>query len=414
MDWTINRSFFDVIMFIMQYAWVIMIAGPIANIIVSILYFFTEKKKVLLILLQIISVSFIIPVFLAITSFLSDFLKQLSVGYFLCGLGLIICSLEIVMLIINRINFTNTVITTSAQAEENDEILPEHLSIEKEFYEALNHEIRRKILRLIDAHGSSTFTEFKQVLDIGTGTLYHHLKMLSSLVYQKEDKHYYLTKLGNLTVRFIQDNLSYLTTITKEDKEGHQTRFSKQFISRLKLERVFTWLFESKPVRARFAIIIPLIMICVPAILGFQNNFFFFINYELAEDAIAFTPILQVPAYLVGGFIGWFFAWGLIELFSFFNFKKRGNYYISLIGTGLSFLPILIYALIVYLIHTWGADLSPLLSGTLLITAQLGSVYMLVAFNIYHKDLKVEKAISIVLPVHYISIFLNVLLFAFG
>jgi hypothetical protein len=238
--------------------------------------------------------------------------------------------------------------------------------------------------------------------------------MLSSLVYQKEDKRYYLTKLGNLTVRFMQDNLSYLTTITKEDKEGYKTRFSEQLVSRLKLERLFTWLFESKPKKARYAIIIPLIMICVPAFLGFQNNFFFFINYELIGDSIAFTPILQVPAYLVGAFIGWFFVWGLIELFSFFNFKKRGNYYKSLIGAGLAFCPILIYAVIVYFIHAGGADLSPLLSGTLLIIAQLGSVYMLVAFNIYHKDLKVEKAISIVLPVHYISIFLNVLLFAFG
>ena len=55
---------------------------------------------------------------------------------------------------------------------------------EGSFYYALSHEIRRNIIRLIGESGKGSFTKFKRTLEISTGTLYHHLDVLKSLVVQ--------------------------------------------------------------------------------------------------------------------------------------------------------------------------------------------------------------------------------------
>ena len=83
---------------------------------------------------------------------------------------------------------------------------------EGQFYNALSHEIRRRIIRIVGKNLRSSFTEFKQSLNISTGTLYHHLEVLKDLLYQKFDKKYYLTVLGECAFDILEHNTESIET----------------------------------------------------------------------------------------------------------------------------------------------------------------------------------------------------------
>jgi hypothetical protein len=56
-------------------------------------------------------------------------------------------------------------------------------------------------------------------------------------------------------------------------------------------------------------------------------------------------------------------------------------------------------------------DVPDVVSGIFLVIAQLVAVYFLTMFQMYQKGLKLEKAFSVVLPAHYLAIFLYLLVF---
>ncbi|MFW9946978.1 MAG: winged helix-turn-helix domain-containing protein, partial [Candidatus Odinarchaeota archaeon] len=68
--------------------------------------------------------------------------------------------------------------------------------MESNFYYALGHDLRRKIIKIIGDNEFSSFTTLKKELKVSTGTIYHHLDALSQLIEQRKDKKYYLTELG--------------------------------------------------------------------------------------------------------------------------------------------------------------------------------------------------------------------------
>ncbi len=89
---------------------------------------------------------------------------------------------------------------------------------EDQFYIALSHDIRRQIIKIIGKTSKSSFTEFKQSLKVSTGTLYHHLEVLKDCVYQKSDKKYYLTTLGEHAYHILEHNVESIEA-SKEKKK---------------------------------------------------------------------------------------------------------------------------------------------------------------------------------------------------
>jgi len=401
--WTKNKDFFQAFTASIPWGGVVLIACSIAIASAIMLFFILARHRLLWFAIQIISTSMVIYVFLEITSFYLDFINDLEIGFFLCGFGIVLCVLEIVIFIV-----FNPVLEPSFITTRQPFLSPESVDLEKKFYEALDHEIRRKILRMIGERGYGTFTEFKKTLEIGTGTLYHHLNILAPLVYQKDDKKYYLTKLGEMTLNFMQDNVPYLGTIKKEDLEGKGSmRFAKimPIIKNIDARRIFARLFDKHPRFARYSIIVPLAMFIAGAILGFQDYVYFFPIFKFL-----LTPPLQVPAFIIEGIISWIVIWGLIEGFCYINYKKKANFSLSLAGCGISFAPLLLYEITVFGFHAFAIDVPVILSGFLLIVAQVVTLYLLVTFQMYQKGLKIEKSLSIVLPAHYLAIFFYLLL----
>ncbi|NMC06878.1 MAG: helix-turn-helix transcriptional regulator [Candidatus Lokiarchaeota archaeon] len=404
-EWTKTKSFVQAVADSIPWGGMLLVGAAIASTCLTVLYLVIDKRKLLWFALQLITTSIIIFVFLSITSFYLDFFQSLGIGYFLCGLGIVLAVLELVCLII----FNPAVERAVTEGTDNRAAT---MDLEKKFYEALDHDIRRKILRMIGENGVGTFTGFKNVLGIGTGTLYHHLNILSPLVFQKDDKKYYLTKLGEMTHQFMQDNLPYLGAMKPEDLEGKGTRKLQKYLSFFDARPLFARLFDGKTPGARaWLLLLPLAMFLAGSFLGFQNYLYFFVAYSFYNTSELFTPLLQVPAFAIQALVSWLVMWALVEGLAFVNFKRKADFPTSLAGCGLSAIPILVYELIIFVLRAMSIEVPGVASGILLVVAQLVTVYFLVMFQMYQKGLKFEKAISAVLPAHYIAIFLYLLFF---
>ncbi|MHA1697209.1 MAG: winged helix-turn-helix domain-containing protein [Promethearchaeota archaeon] len=416
LDWTINQRFFQITEYIFPAGGLFIILGVILNVFGIILYFFSEQWKIKSFLFQIASIAFISFVILIVTNNFVDFLNQLSIGYFLCGLGLILITFEIVIFFINELSFKPE---KESAVKENRKNLEK---IEKKFYEALNHAVRRKIISIIGGQGSASFTDFKKELKIGTGTLYHHLDVLAPLIYQKKDKKYYLNNLGKLTLKFMEENIHFLGSINLKKKspdedQGDKNRWRsiKKYTTYLNLESIYKVIYNREDKRLLPLMLVPISLFFTGALLGFQNHMYFFVYYAFAGSTTipVITPMFQVPAYFFQAIFSWFAVWCYIEVSGYIYFKLKGNYLKSLIGTGFSAIPITIYEIIFYILKILGFALGTMLSGFLLIVAQICTLYLLSTFIMFHKRIKMDKTLLIVLPTHYLSILVNIALYFF-
>nr|MDO8084127.1 helix-turn-helix domain-containing protein [Candidatus Sigynarchaeum springense] len=407
-EWTKTKTFDQAMADSIPWGAVLLVSAAVANIGLTILYLLQESRKILWFVLQAVATSIIIFIFLTVTNFYVDFFNSLEVGYFLCGMGIVLAVLELVSLFIFQPGLEGNGNRDHKNAEGSAAAIRTATSeLEKKFYEALDHEIRRRILRMIGEKGVCTFTEFKSELDIGTGTLYHHLNILSPLVFQKDDKKYYLTKLGEMTLRFMQDNLPYLGAVKPRDLEGKAAHNFQRYLTYLDARPLFAKLFDGTPRLRVIYLLVPLAFYMSGAVLGFQNYLYFFV----VHTSPLFAPLLQVPAFIIQAVISWFVMWALIEGLCYANFKKKADFPTSLAGCGISSFPIFIYELAIFGLKAASVDVPDVISGALLVIAQLVTVYFLVIFQMYQKGLKLEKSISIVLPAHYIAIFLYLLVF---
>jgi DNA-binding HxlR family transcriptional regulator len=69
---------------------------------------------------------------------------------------------------------------------------------------ALNHKVRRNILRLIKGKGSATYTQILDRVESPTGRLNYHLKQLAGLIEKTESDEYELTPLGEKAVEILE------------------------------------------------------------------------------------------------------------------------------------------------------------------------------------------------------------------
>ncbi len=407
LPWTRSRSFLDIFNLYVPGGWILYVIGA-ACMVFSVIPWFVSQKTGVALAVQVISASIVIFMFLGISVFHGDFFAQFDSGYFLSGVGIIACILELVFSIMSRITLDPSIDVTKKLDGDAT------LELEKNFYEALNHDIRRTIIRMIGEQGYCTFSEFKATLKVSTGSLYHHINMmLSSLIFQKADKRYYLTPLGSFTFQFMRDNLPYLHTVPDQER-AKRGRFPPFFRSASTITfKLYAFLFERNNKYVPALIAIPVVMLLVAAMLGFQVRFFFFTTRYYEVDSPIFAPPLEIPGFLVQGFISWFVVWGLMELLSYGYFKKTGGYMRSLIGTGVCWMPVFVFCMgLFFKTVLLGPDLD-LLTITFLVVTQGIVIFMLVTFQMYHKNIKVGKAFSVVLPTHYLAIFFNILLFAF-
>lgn len=90
-------------------------------------------------------------------------------------------------------------------------------SISDEVFTIVAHPLRRKILQALFETKSITFTTLSVEWELVTGTIYHHLKILGSLVYKDEQNIYHLTEEGISVCEWFLNSKSGRSTVKKID-----------------------------------------------------------------------------------------------------------------------------------------------------------------------------------------------------
>ncbi len=205
---------------------------------------------------------------------------------------------------------------------------------EENFYSALSHEIRRKMLKIIGEQGHSSFTNFKKILGASTGTIYHHLDALKDLIFQEKNKKYYLTTLGGHAYKFLDQNIDSIesTKITEKDIKSPFLRGILSFTPKK--------MFLGNPRENILTIVISISIMITGAILaglsGLSTCILFF--QDSVEYPLLLDPFSQFILSLIF-VLNYFALFVLADFFSYLFYKKKENSFKIFLNFGLIYLP---------------------------------------------------------------------------
>ncbi len=267
---------------------------------------------------------------------------------------------------------------------------------EGNFYSALSHEIRRKMLKVIGEQGYSSFTNFKKVLGVSTGTIYHHLEVLKDLIFQEKNKKYYLTTLGGHAYKFLDQNIDSIES-TKISEKEIKSPFLRGILSFTPKKMLL-----GNPRENILTIVISISIMITGAILagfsGLSTCILFF------QDSVEFPLLLDPFSKLVLGLIfvlNYFALFALAEFFSYLFYRKKENSFKIFLNFGLIYLPILIYLVIHCILLILNLNYLTILDNSLLIFFQIWTLWLLTYNLSVNKYIKIERALIISLVIHY-------------
>ncbi|MFX0177353.1 MAG: winged helix-turn-helix domain-containing protein [Candidatus Hodarchaeota archaeon] len=272
----------------------------------------------------------------------------------------------------------------------------ENQDIEGNFYYALGHELRRKIIKIIGDNDFSSFTNLKNELKVSTGTIYHHLDSLSKLIEQGEDKKYYLTDLGVHAYNSLKSNIE---TIISPDFSRRE--FRSPILKGLMLLTP-NQLINYSDNKKLYTLFISTIILIVGGIFCGLNNFFpiflFFGEFPLSSSPGFY--ILFGIFYFINFFAYALLIEGICRLF----YKKGDNSSKLFISFGIIFLPMVLYLIIHQIFILTDIIMFPfvgVIDNILMILLQVWSLWLLAYNLIVNKNLKIENALIISFLLHY-------------
>jgi len=275
----------------------------------------------------------------------------------------------------------------------------EENNLEADFYYALGHELRRKIIKIIGDNDFSSFTILKKELKVSTGTIYHHLESLSQLIEQKEDKKYYLNDLGVHAYNSLQDNIE--TYVTRE--------FSKKEFTSPILKGLM--LITPKKFITANNFNFPQVLIIFFGIIGFGAIlswltalfplFLYFGDFYLNNEGISVMIRNLLPLFFIFNYIVYYLIIeGLCRLF----YKKRENSLKFFLSFSFIFFPMLLYLALHYiffLTNSLELQIVSIIDNIVLIIFQVWGLWIQTYNLSVYKYLKVENSLIISLLVHY-------------
>ena len=234
---------------------------------------------------------------------------------------------------------------------------------------------------------------------MSTGTIYHHLDTLSSLIEQQNDKKYYLSELGLHAYTSLIDNKDNIITPDFSKKE-----FNSPILKGLMFLTPKTYInYENN--RTYSVIIFSLLIALVGSIFcGLNGLFPFFLFF--GESLTIFTTVDLIIQFLLAlFFIGNILLYFLInEGLSRIIYKKRENMLKFLVTFAIIFFPLDIYLVLRFILTSTGSlsfSYIRVLDNVLLILFQVWSLWLLTYNLSINKKLKIENSLIISLLVHY-------------
>jgi len=215
------------------------------------------------------------------------------------------------------------------------------------------------------------------------------------LIEQKEDKKYYLTKLGIYAFNSLKDNIKTIKAPNREFKSQILEKFmvltSKRFILFNKKDRIYT-------------LIISIGILILGTVLSFFNGFtsllLFFIDINLENLQLIYQIILNLS------FVLNFFAFFIIvESISRILYKKKDSSTLNfLISFAIILFPMVLYLIIHSFFEVIGLNneyIVNFIDKALMIIFQVWSLWILSYSLSVKKGIKIESSLIISLLLHY-------------
>ena len=234
---------------------------------------------------------------------------------------------------------------------------------------------------------------------MSTGTIYHHLDTLSSLIEQQDDKKYYLSELGLHAYTSLIDNKDNIITPEFSKKE-----FNSPILKGLMLLTPKPYInYENK--RTYKVVIFSILIAIIGYIFSGLNGLFPFFLF-FGESFMIFTAAEAIFQFLLAlFFIGNILLYFLInEGLSRILYKKKENTLKFLVSFTIIFFPLDIYLVLRFILTSTGSlsfSYIRVLDNVLLILFQVWSLWLLTYNLSINKKLKIENSLIVSLLVHY-------------
>ena len=267
--------------------------------------------------------------------------------------------------------------------------------ISDEIYKALSHPIRRKILSLIKDHGTISFSDLINKVQLEVGTFYYHLDAIKPLINQTSERLYQLSSLG-------QDVYEIMHQIERHTVQKHQPQQRSFAIIHQLLYQIIvpTRLFQyvtKRPRRFIFeAVIIVVINAWIIAVAGLQPFLFY----------VTSTPFPNFPLILASFIIGWIIMFLFIEGMMRFLFHIKHGTTTLFVLTAFIRLPFILYAVLWYFrdVLFW---ISPLGWLIIQLIIEFWIIWFAILVTSNAKLARPEQAAVAVLALRFLIIIIN-------
>ncbi|MGC9779517.1 MAG: helix-turn-helix transcriptional regulator [Candidatus Heimdallarchaeota archaeon] len=264
-------------------------------------------------------------------------------------------------------------------------------------FDVLANPIRRKIIEEISANEKLSYKQLVRLTNLKSGPLYHHLHKLENLIIQDEEKRYFLTEEGKRAFNLLEvSKTNGLVQI--QELEQTQEHLEPRIISffGLSLKPIISF-FAKHPYRTLVEFLI-LAILC--GYLSYRDSILLVGNFTLSLETNIYFSYLSI-------ILSWLFLAICAELIARFIFKKKEGTIALISVTSLTFLPVFIFSIIIFIINLSIQSAVYLSTIPLLI---IHGVFQIWTFMILTtslgvvKKLSLDKSIITSLIINYIQI----------
>ncbi|MCF2141334.1 MAG: winged helix-turn-helix domain-containing protein [Candidatus Lokiarchaeota archaeon] len=274
--------------------------------------------------------------------------------------------------------------------------------MEEKVYIALGHEFRRKILKLIGRKGFTGFSDIKKLLNVSTGTIYHHLEVLQDLIEQDERKKYHLSPLGLHAYQILQKGGDAIASLQLENKI-----FLEQKLKSWQSWALFQPILKYYLNHYQHGMIFSGLIVFIIAILSALFHVQAFVNiylpiFEPFEFFLTRYPIIQFFSVFLGYIFLFFLVEGLVR--ALFHKNENGRWLFVVLSV--SYIPLIFYLICIGILRLFPLEIDTFLviSRLLLVFFQVwGTVILALSISLV-KFIKYERGLIIVLFIDYATL----------
>ena len=247
------------------------------------------------------------------------------------------------------------------------------------YYTLLRDPTRRKIIEILGHQKKIGFIELRGILNLGVGTVYYHLDMLSDFIVQDEHRKYMLNDRGHLLYRVLTEGSVPPTLAIGETFSHHLGRW-------LFLSPIFAK--TTRPARLLPVSILILLLGAVGAAVANLDSMLFFYfpfsAYEFETMVIVFL-------------FNWMGAFLLSDLLIYLLYRRGAGNLQLLTCLGIAAFPLAAFP---YIYLSVPYDVSRLL----LLPLQVWSLLLMSSAVCFAKEVRLDKAIVVSLTILYLNV----------